>query len=104
MRYCGPFIDHAERAISELREKGALRRKIEEMLAMRGDSQVERYLLRSETIPQEEKIFFEEHTHWIQKGKAGVPVELGVPVCIIENQYQFILDHKILWKGIAVDP
>ena len=70
---------------------------------MRGDSQVDRRLLRGETIPQEEKVFFEEHTRWIQKGKAGVPVELGVPVCIIEDQ--FILDHKILWEGgdIAVD-
>ena len=66
---------------------------------MRGDSQVDRRLLRDETIPQEEKVFFEEHTRWIQKGKAGVPVELGVPVCIIEDHYQFILDHKILWEG-----
>ena len=26
-------------------------------------------------------------------------MELGVPVCIIEDQHQFILDHKILWEG-----
>ena len=54
---------------------------------------------------RKKRYLFEEHTRWIQKGKAGVPVELGVPVCVIEDQYQFILDHKILWKGgdIAVD-
>ena len=25
---------------------------------------------------------FETHTRWIAKGKAGTPVELGVPVCV----------------------
>ena len=78
-------------------------RKLTVLYAMRGDSQVECRLLRGETIPQEEKVFFEEHTRWIQKGKAGVPVELGVPVCVVEDQYQFILDHKILWEGGDTD-
>ena len=37
-----------------------------------------------------EKVFsvFEEHTRWIAKGKAGVPVELGVPVCVVKDQHQ----------------
>ena len=54
--------------------------------------QAERRLLRGETIPHEEKVFsiFEEHTRWVSKGKAGTPVELGVPVAIIEDQYGFI--------------
>jgi len=26
-------------------------------------------------------------------------VELGVPVCVIEDQHQFILGHTILWEG-----
>jgi len=30
---------------------------------------------------------------------AGTPVELGVPVCVIEDQYPFILGHTILWEG-----
>ena len=34
---------------------------------------MDRRLLRGETIPQEEKVFFEEYTRWIQKGKASVP-------------------------------
>ncbi|MCY4461298.1 MAG: hypothetical protein OXC26_13030 [Albidovulum sp.] len=46
---------------------------------------------------------FEEHTRWISKGKAGLPVELGVPLCIVEDQRQFILDHRIMWKGGDVD-
>ncbi len=46
---------------------------------------------------------FEPHTRWIKKSKAGVPVELGVPVCILEDQDQFILHHEILWKGSGVD-
>ena len=40
---------------------------------------------------------------WISKGKAGVPVELGVPVAIVEDQYQFILEHRILWEGSDTD-
>ena len=61
--------------------------------------------MRDETIPHEEKVFsiFEEHTRWVSKGKAGTPVELGVPVALIEDQYQFILHHRILWKGQDVD-
>ena len=108
--FCGPLVDRAEKALPELREKGATQRNIEEIErlishARRQIDQVERRLLRGETIPQEEKIFsiFEEHTRWIQKGKAGVPVELGVPVCVVEDQYQFILDHKILWEGGDTD-
>ncbi len=63
--------------------------------------QVERRLLKGETIPQKDKIVsvFEPHTRWIAKGKAGTPVELGVPVCVIEDQHQFILGHQILWEG-----
>ena len=70
---------------------------------MRGDSQVDRRLLRGERYRRRKRYLFEEHTRWIQKRKAGVPVQLGVPVCIIEDQ--FILDHKMLWEGgdIAVD-
>ena len=73
--------------------------------ALRQIDQVERRLVRGETIPHEEKVFsiFEEHTRWVSKGKAGTPVELGVPVALIEDQYQFILHHEILWQGADVD-
>jgi len=50
--------------------------------------------------PHKEKVFsiFEEHTEWVSKGKAGVPVELGVRVCVLEDQHQFILQHRVMWQ------
>ena len=68
--------------------------------ARRQMDQVERRLLKGETIAHDEKVFsiFEE-PRWVSKGKAGCAVELGVPVCVVEDQYQFILHHKILWEG-----
>ena len=52
-------------------------------------------------IPNAEKVYsvFEEHTRWIKKGKAGVPVELGVPVSVIEDHRGFVLNHMIMWEG-----
>lgn len=71
--------------------------------------QIERRVLNGETIPHNEKIFslFEEYTEWISKGKVGVPMELGLKVCILEDQYGFILNHQIMRNisdsEIAVD-
>ena len=67
--------------------------------------QVEQRLLKGEKVAHQDKVFslFEPHTRWNQKGKAGVPVELGVPVVIVEDQFQFILSHEILWQGSDVD-
>lgn len=61
---------------------------------------IERRVVRGEVIPPDEKVLslFEPHTEWIVKGKAGVPVELGVKVCIAEDQHQFILHHKVMQK------
>ena len=33
---------------------------------------------------------------YYSKGKAGVPVELGLRVCILEDQYGFILHHHVM--------
>ncbi len=59
-----------------------------------------RRIVNEEKIPHEEKIFsiFEEYTEWLSKGKAGVSQELGKNVCIIEDQFGFILNHKIMEK------
>lgn len=72
------FIDHAERQID----------------------QTDRRVLQYETIPQDQKVFsiFKSFTEWISKGKAGVPVELGLKVCIVEDQHQFILHHNVMQK------
>jgi hypothetical protein len=68
--------------------------------AVRQIDQTRRRVLQGETIPHEEKVFsiFEPHTEWICKGKAGVPVELGMRVCILEDQHRFILHHEVMEK------
>jgi hypothetical protein len=70
------YIDHAERQIDQIRRR----------------------ILDEETIPHNEKVFsiFEEYTEWICKGKAGVPQELGLGVCVLEDQYGFILHHHVM--------
>jgi len=62
--------------------------------------QIRRRVLYGERIPHEEKVFsiFEPHTEWISKGKAGVPVELGLRVAISEDQHGFILYHQVMEK------
>jgi transposase, IS5 family len=60
--------------------------------------QIRRRVIFGEVIPHGEKVFsvFEPHTEWISKGKAGVPVELGRRVCLLEDQYGFILYHHVM--------
>jgi hypothetical protein len=74
--------------------------KIEEYIvhAERQIDQIQRRVMNGESIPHSEKVFsiFEEHTEWISKGKAGVPQELGVKVCILEDQYGFIMHHHVM--------
>ena len=72
------FMQHAERQIDQTRRR----------------------VLEGEIIPHHEKVFsiFEPHTEWISKGKAGVPVELGVKVCVLEDQFGFILHHQVMEK------
>jgi IS5 family transposase len=63
-------------------------------------NQISRRVLNGETIAPDEKVYsiFEPHTEWICKGKAGVRQELGVKVCIVEDQFGFILNHRIMYK------
>ena len=72
------FMQHAERQIDQIRRR----------------------VIEGAVIAHDEKVFsiFEPHTEWISKGKAGVPVELGVKVCILEDQHQFILHHRVMEK------
>jgi transposase, IS5 family len=68
------------------------------MHAERQIDQVDRRVLQGHSIPHEEKVFslFQPHTEWIAKGKAGVPVELGLRVCVVEDQHRFILNHQVM--------
>ena len=62
--------------------------------------QIKRRVIEGEKIPHAEKVFslFQPHTEWISKGKAGVPVELGMRMCIMEDTHGFILHHKVMQK------
>ena len=66
--------------------------------AERQIDQIRRRVVNGETILHHEKVFslFEQHTEWISKGKAGVPVELGLRVCIVKDQLNFILHHRVM--------
>ena len=100
------FILRAENSITELEEQNFLFidliNEIERYIAhsKRQVDQIERRVIKGEKIPHEEKVFsvFEEHTEWISKGKAGVPQELGLRVCILEDQFGFILNHIVMEK------
>nr|WP_320040079.1 ISNCY family transposase [uncultured Desulfobacter sp.] len=61
---------------------------------------IQRRVIQGEKIPHAEKVFsiFEPHTEWISKGKAGVPQELGLRVCIVEDKYGLILHHQVMEK------
>ncbi len=62
--------------------------------------QITSRVFNGETIPHSEKTFsvYKPYTEWINKGKIGVPVELGVRLCIIDDQYGFILNHIIMYN------
>jgi hypothetical protein len=68
--------------------------------AERQTDQIRRRALYGEHIPHAEKVFsiFQPHTEWISKGKAGVPVEFGLRVAVVEDQYRFILHHRVMEK------
>jgi len=68
--------------------------------AKRQIDQIQRRVVLGEKIPHHEKVFsiFQPHTEWISKGKAGIPQELGLRVCILEDQSGLMLHHKVMEK------
>lgn len=100
----GSFMDKAIDTVEYLREEFPMEEKyllkIERFIghAERQIEQTYRRVIFGEKIPHVEKVFsiFEEHTEWITKGKAGVPQELGLRVCIMEDQHGFIIHHKVM--------
>ncbi len=73
--------------------------------ANRQIDQIYRRVILKEVIPHKEKLFslFNPFTEWISKGKAGVPVELGLRVSISTDQHGFILTHRTMEKEQDVD-
>jgi hypothetical protein len=59
---------------------------------------LERRVIKGEQIPHEEKMFsiFEEYTEWITKGKLHPNVELGKKLAITTDQYNLIVDYRIM--------
>ncbi len=102
------FLEKAEKTINTLRKKQLCEvEKIQEIEkyikhAKRQINQIQRRVVDGEIIAHDEKVFsvFEEHTEWISKGKAGVPQELGLKVCILEDQFGFILHHQVMENQI----
>jgi len=106
------FLDRAEESLKKLEAVQPVMSGIKTLFSCVGISEIERFVSHAykqidqirrrkffnEKIPHEEKIFslFEEHTEWISKGKAGVPQELGLRVCIVEDQHRFILHHRVM--------
>jgi len=104
---CQGFVFKAKETIQILRELGILSFSQDFRLSLiehyihhaeRQIDQIRRRIVLDEKIPHEEKVFsiFEPHTEWISKGKAGVPQELGLKVCVVKDQYGFILHHQVL--------
>jgi hypothetical protein len=58
-------------------------------------------LLNGRTIAPSEKLYsiFEQHTEWIQKGKAHRRVELGHRLLIATDQYGIVHDYRIMQGG-----
>jgi hypothetical protein len=115
---CQGFVFKSKETIRILREMMTLSTfqnirlsTIEEYIrhAERQIDQIYRRTVLDEKIPHEEKVFsiFEQHTEWISKGKAGVPQELGLKVCVLKDQFGFILHHLIMEQQtddkVAVD-
>jgi hypothetical protein len=104
---CQGFVIRVKETIGILRELGILSMSqqlrlitIEEYIrhAERQIDQIRRRVVFDEKIPHGEKVFsiFEPHTEWISKGKAGVPQELGLGVCVHKDQFGFILHHRVM--------
>lgn len=101
-----PFLEKANESLNILRDKELdIDEKIQEIEkyiehAQRQIDQINRRVVNGQAIAHAEKVFsiFEEHTEWICKGKAGVPQELGLRVCVLEDQNEFILHHQVMEK------
>ena len=110
LKTCRKMAGKVEESLVALEEAGATVARMEKIRKFLGHvhkftDQIDRRVLQGETIEHSEKVFsvFEEHTRWTSKGKAGRPVELGVPLAVVEDQYQFVLGHQIMWEGGDVD-
>jgi len=87
-----------EKEILTFTEKHRFQKNIDH--AARQIDQIKQRVFQGKKIPHNEKVFsvYEDYTEWINKGKAGVPFELGLRVSVMEDQYGFILHHHVMEK------
>jgi len=105
------LLDRVQGDLELLLEKGIAKKKVLEEIdyflscARILIDQIHRRVLLGEVVPHAEKMFslFEPHTEWISKGKAGVLQELGLKVCVVEDQYGFLLHHRVMQHEQDVD-
>ena len=107
---CGMLLAKCEETYEEVASLEPVSWRLETLAATKLEAWrhyylVWRRLVNKEKIPHDEKVFslHAPHTRWIKKGKAGVPVELGVPLAIVESHEGLILDWEIMWTGADVD-
>ena len=106
-----PYIERAKKTVNNLVNcQKNNKKKIQEIETYIQDaelliSQIRRRVIQGEHIAHDEKIFsiFERHTEWISKGKAGVPQELGLMVCLLKEQHGFVLHHRVMENEKDVD-
>ena len=105
MDMAAEWLGKSEYTVQQARRSGAISVEFTALENYQGYArklleQIDRRVIQGEKIPHEEKIFsiFQPHTEWLCKGKAGVPVELGLRVCIMEDQHRFILHHQVMEK------
>lgn len=105
------LVERAHRQLEEVEkiegvDKGKVL-KIKDFMnhARRQLDQIDRRVIQGQKIPHQEKVFsiFKPYTEWISKGKAGVPVELGVLVGVIEDQHRFMLHHRVMQQEVDVE-
>jgi hypothetical protein len=101
---CEVIVNRAQQSLAILTEMG-IGNIVQMMLikyfighAERQIEQIRRRVLMGEVIAHREKVFsvFQPHTEWINKGKAGASQELGLKVCVLEDQYGYILHHHVM--------
>jgi len=108
---CQSMLSKLDSTLALLRQSNCI--KVEQVTlfdefkghANRQIDQINRRIILKETIPHAEKVFslFNPFTEWISKGKAGVPVELGLKVSISTDHHGFILTHRTMEQEQDVD-
>ena len=106
-KYANEFLEETNKYYSYAKyfiEHNALDKTIKEQLQQCINDaellmdQIKRRIINDEKIPHEEKIFsiYKRYIEWISKGKVATPVELGLKVCISQDQYGFIIDYAVV--------